>query len=216
MLTASRITHSLGSEALTNAGSVAAIVAAAVAVVLLCWGIGRWLWRRLLALDLDHALHVVGGLSLSETRREIAGGVELIRFRAGLELRNGLTQTVAFWPVTFTVRGPNLYSPLVGDVVATAVAPGQQTGWYRDPLDIKLSDLPAEITLDFRINYGRLGGRALRCLIGGFALTLHAPRGEPKPGDLIRQPAHTSVPIPVRDERIQRSEWMGRNAQPRS
>jgi hypothetical protein len=189
------------SQTLTDAGSIAAIVAGTVAVALLCWGVGRWFWTRALALDIDHGLHVVDAMRLSDVKVHI--GDEALELRVGVELRNGASVPLTFLPSRFTVSVAGSEFPLTERGSPIDIAPGQQTGWYKDAVKLDFSLLPSKLGLEFEIEYKRRGGRAIRCLSGGYELTFHRP-APLQAGQMSQQPVHATATTPVRDTRIKR------------
>jgi hypothetical protein len=187
------------SDALTNAGSIAAIVAGAVATLVLCWGVGRWFWTRALALDIDHGLHVVDVMRLSDVKVHI--GDQALEFRVGVELRNGSSVPLTFLPSRFTVRAAGSEFPLTERGSPIDIAPGQQTGWYKDAVKLDFSLLPTTVGLEFEIEYRRRDGRSFRCLSGGYELTFNRP-APMQAGQMSQQPTHATATTPVRDTRI--------------
>jgi hypothetical protein len=108
---------------------------------------------------------------------------------------------LTFLPFRFTVRVAGSEFRLTERGSPIDIAPGQQSGWYKDAVKLDFSLLPTQVALEFAIEYRRRGGRALRCLSGRYELTFHRP-APMQAGQMSQQPVHATATTPVRDTRI--------------
>ncbi len=189
----------LASSGLSDAGNIASIAAAAFAGALLAGGVARWAWSKLAARDIDHGLHVVGSLQLADVRIDQQRG--LLSCRVGLDFRNGSTRPLTYMPHRFSVRVADTQHPLIGEVDAQDIAPGETKGWFRHPTTVELANLPATVGLDFEVAYGRLGGPFRRQLVGVWTTFLELPEPAGSPGTVSAWTLFAES-APIRDQRI--------------
>jgi hypothetical protein len=152
-------------SALSNAGSIAAIVAGAIATLLLVWGILRWAKGA----DIDHGLHI--------EQPKIRFDVRLadVDLYVGLDVRNGLPRPLAYRPAVFTLWiGGVEHSIPEADQNDITLGPGQPKSWFRDPVQIRQSDLPQTLKLEYRLMYGRSPGSYRRVISGSYEMMFYA------------------------------------------
>jgi hypothetical protein len=159
---------------LSTAADWAAIAAAVFAFLLLVAGAARWLWVRWDATEIDHALHADSGPAPVIVEHP-GGGVVVVR--VGLNLTNGSSVPISHQIVRFDIRVGDWDNPLTMSVAREDISPGQTKGWYREQMSVRVADLPATITFDYDIHYGRHQRRARRHITGilSFSLDMTAP-----------------------------------------
>lgn len=120
--------------------------------------------------------------------------------RIGLQLLNNTDLALRFQAVEFTVQITDAASPLLADQSPVIEVPPRQTkGWFRDPLDVALADLPVPVSVSFRFVYGQFGRKRMTRSVEG-AIESRIPRidREGDYGGFIRETE------PARDERLPR------------
>jgi hypothetical protein len=189
-----------GSSALSDAGSVAAIIAAAVAVLILVWQLGRWAWGLYQASYISHGLHIAA--TSVEVNPDQANNQ--IGFRIGFALMNTSGRPLSYYPEEFTVRFLDHEARLTDPVAREDIAPLQTKPWMRDEQWAPLDQMPTTFRVAYQINCGAYGHKVRRRLVGAFDGTVGVPA---QPGMMYG----IGVDVrPARDERIPSSSLAAR------
>jgi hypothetical protein len=156
---------------LTDAGSVAAIIAGSIALVGAVWALGRRAWRTYRASDFDRGLYKDGAtgrtfsIAAKSPRAEPEG-----RARIGIRLTNALERPLGYAVETFTVEIDDQSHPLADRQNPDTLGPTQTGQWLGPPVPV--GSWPAQATANFRVCYGPRGRKTCRALEGTFTLTL--------------------------------------------
>jgi hypothetical protein len=164
---AGRLAATSESHALSDAGSVAAIVAGTVAVLLLAWGVGRWLLRTYRADDIAHGLHI------EQPKMRLELQVDGADMYVGLDVRNGIARPLTYKARVFRVRlGGDVHEISERDRRENMLGPGQPRAWFRDPVHIRRIDLPQQLEVEYELAYGSAPGKMRRAIKGSYRMTL--------------------------------------------
>lgn len=168
---AGRLVATSESHTLTDAGSIAAIVAGTIALLLLLWGVGRWAMRAYASADIAHGLHV------EQHKLRLEHVDQRTHVYVGLDLRNGIGRALHYrtrgFRVTFRGRPSDL--PLALQKQTSAIGPLAPRSWYRDPVVVGLKEVPGELTMTYEILYGSSPKRMRRVICGAVRTELRSP-----------------------------------------
>jgi hypothetical protein len=166
-----RLVATSESHTLSDAGSVAAIVAGAIALLLLLWGVGRWMLLASRADDIAHGLHIEQPKIRFEAMDE---GVDVY---VGLDLRNGIARPLSYQTKVFRLTIGDRINDLAeaGQSEVLTLGPGAPRAWFRDPIRVRAAEVPGVLRMDYEIVYGSSPRKMRRAIRGQCQTSLRRP-----------------------------------------